>query len=729
MRRLGSVDARLVAPAAIAWAAMAAWWGSDAQHVAAAVALVVAVGGVVAAHRVDRIRSVAAVLAVGAGLAGLLLSAPTIGHDLERCDVLTLELGGHAAPMPARVVEAACGDESVRDARVVLVELDTTGDDVALGDVVTATCDAWPGDAGGADAWRLACTDAERVDRAWWSGWSAGVREGLRRATAHLPGDGGALLPGLAIGDTSRVSPALDAAMLQAGLTHLTAVSGANCAIVVALALGAATAAGAGRRLRILVAGGALAAFVVLVGPEPSVVRASIMAGLALVALHRGVRRVGLALLALAVLVALAVDPTLARSAGFALSVLATAGLLVHAHPLADAMATWMPFPLAAAIGVPLAAQLWCLPVLVVLDPRVALVAVPANVLAAPAAPVATVLGLVVCAVAVVAPAVAAAVAWIAWLPSAWIAGIAHASALLPAGPPWPAGWPGVLLAVATLAAVGAGVAAGRIRRGAVAAACVAVLATASVQVPALVARATLPDWSIAQCDVGQGAATMLRVGDATVLVDAGREPEPLAACTALLGVDRVDVLVLTHFDADHVGGVDAVAGRVELVVHGPPDDDGRPLLDDLAARGARLHEGGAGERIRVGDGALDLLWPLDARVEPGNDASLVVATTIGGERVLVLGDLGADAQRGLLAEGVPESDVVVVAHHGSPDQHLPLYDAIGAAVALVPVGPNDYGHPAPELMAELERRGMRVLRTDERGTIALDGTIAWTQR
>lgn len=723
------MDARLVAPVALAWAAMALWWGSDVQGVVAAAALGAAVVGVVVAHRVARIRSVAAIVAVGAGLAGLLLGVPTVERDLERCDAMTLELGAHAAPMPARVVEARCGGETMRDVRVVVVALDAASGDVALGDVVTARCEAWQGDAGPADAWRLACTEVERVDRAWWAGWSADVREGLRRATAHLPGDGGALLPGLAIGDTSLVSPALDAAMLQAGLTHLTAVSGANCAIVVALALGAATAAGARRGMRILVAGVALGGFVVLVGPEPSVVRASIMAALALVALHRGIRRAGIALLALAALVALALDPTLARSAGFALSVLATAGLLVHAQPLADALATRMPFPLAAAIGVPLAAQLWCLPVLVVLDPRVALVAVPANVLAAPAAPIATVLGLVVCGVTVVAPALAAVVAWIPWLPAAWIAGLAHASTLLPPGPPWPAGWPGVVLAIGAVAAVAAGIATGRIRRGAVAAACVVVLATASVQVPTLLVRATLPAWTIAQCDVGQGAATMLRIGDATVLVDAGREPEPLAACLDLLGVDRLEVVVLTHFDADHVGGVDAIAGRTDLVVHGPPDDDAPELLDALVARGARLHEGVAGERIRVGVGVLDLLWPADASVEPGNDASLVVATTIDAQRVLVLGDLGADAQRGLQAEGVPESDVVVVAHHGSPDQHLPLYDAIDADVALVPVGPNDYGHPAPDLMAELERRGMHVLRTDDDGTIALDGTVVWTQR
>lgn len=735
-----TTDARLVVPAAMAWAAMALWWGSEQQRIASAALLALAVVALVVARRARAVAALATLIAVGAGLAGALLSASPPERDLASCGRMTLELAGHAAPMPVRVVAATCGGESVADVRAVLVAFDAGSASaadagaadarpaIALGDRVAATCRAWPGDAGPADAWRLACSDVEVVERAWWAAWAAPTREGLRDATGDLPGDGGDLLPGLAIGDTSLVSPALDAAMLQAGLSHLTAVSGANCAIVVALALGIATALGASRRVRIVAAGAALAGFVVLVGPEPSVVRASIMAALALVALHRGLRRAGLALLALATLVALALDPTLARSAGFALSVLASAGLLVHAQPLTEAMARRMPTPLAAAIGVPLAAQLWCLPVLVVLDPRVALVAVPANVLAAPAAPVATILGLVVCALAVVAPAVAAVVAWIAWVPAAWIAAIAAAAAALPDGPPWPAGWIGVVLAVAVLAAVGAGVAARRVGRGAVAAVVVAALAVGSVQVPRLVARATLPAWSVAQCDVGQGAATVLRVGGATVLVDAGPDPEPLGACLDLLGVATIDVLVLTHFDADHVGGVEAVAGRIGLVVHGPPDAEAPPMLDDLAARGARLHAATAGERVRVGSSQIVLRGPV-GDVEPGNDASVVVEASVAGLDVLMLGDLGAEAQRRLLADRVPSVDVVVVAHHGSRDQLLPLYDALDASVALVGVGENSYGHPVPETMLELERRGMLVLRTDEQGTIALDGAVVWTQR
>ena len=165
------------------------------------------------------------------------------------------------------------------------------------------------------------------------------VRRDFRSAASGLPGDGGALLPGLAIGDTSSVSATLDDAMKTASLSHLTAVSGANCAIVVGLALALGAAAGLPRLVRLGAAALVLAGFVVVVTPEPSVIRAAVMAAVALIALAAGRAARGLPLLCVAVVVLLALDPWLSRSYGFALSVLATAGLLLLARPLADTIA------------------------------------------------------------------------------------------------------------------------------------------------------------------------------------------------------------------------------------------------------------------------------------------------------------------------------------------------------------------------------------------------------
>ncbi|MDX2026240.1 ComEC/Rec2 family competence protein, partial [Microcella sp.] len=213
------------------------------------------------------------------------------------------------------------------------------------------------------------------------------LREGFLALMEPFAGDGAALLPGLAIGDTSAVSDDLDADMKSSSLSHLTAVSGANCAIVVGLVLGLGALARWPRPVRVIVSLVVLGGFVVLVTPEPSVVRAAVMASVVLLALVSGRPARGLPVLAIAVLGIVLLDPWIAREYGFVLSVLATAALLVLAAPLASLLERVLPAPLALAIAVPLAAQLACQPVLILLAPQVPLVGVIANVLAAPAAP------------------------------------------------------------------------------------------------------------------------------------------------------------------------------------------------------------------------------------------------------------------------------------------------------------------------------------------------------
>ncbi len=167
-----------------------------------------------------------------------------------------------------------------------------------------------------------------------WLAWGNAVRAGFREIARSLPGDGGALLTGLAIGDDRAVPQPLVDAMRTSSLTHLTAVSGANCAIVVGSIMIGGAFLGIRRRWRIAASLVALVAFVILVTPQPSVVRAAVMAAFALggLAVARPMR--GLPLLAAAVAGILVADPWASREFGFVLSVLATAGLLVLSAPL-----------------------------------------------------------------------------------------------------------------------------------------------------------------------------------------------------------------------------------------------------------------------------------------------------------------------------------------------------------------------------------------------------------
>ena len=579
---------------------------------------------------------------------------------------------------------------------------------------------------------------------------AAALRAGLVTASERLPGDGALLLPGLAVGDTSRVDAGLDAAMKAASLTHLTAVSGANCVLVTGAAFALCALLGLPRGWRVAVSLTALAGFVVLVTPEPSVLRAAVMGGIVLLALALGRAARGVPALCLAVIVLLVADPWLARSYGFALSALATAGLLLLAGPLAGVLGRWMPHPLALVLAVPTAAQLACQPVLLLLSPTLPLWGVPANLLAGPAAPLATVVGLVACLVSPLSPPLAQGFAAIAWLPASWVAAVARLAADLPgARMPWPGDVVGLLaflaLGVTLLIAV-LGPPGSRLRRLATAVACIGLLgylgAVVGIRVAALASRPA--DWQYAMCNVGQGDATLIRSAGVVALVDTGPAPEPLAACLDELGITHLDLLVLTHGDLDHVGGTDAVLGRVDVVLVGPSGgaDEDR-LRDDLRASGARVVQAEAGMTGRIG--ALDWrsLWPPPRGVEPGNPASVTLLVTPGVGcgtclSALLLGDLDEESQRRMQAAAHPPPvDVLKVAHHGSGDFSEQLYAREAASVGLIGVGAdNDYGHPTDRALEALAAAGTAAFRTDLDGLILVappanagEPPRVWTER
>ncbi len=460
----------------------------------------------------------------------------------------------------------------------------------------------------------------------------------------------------------------------------------------------------------------------------------------------------GIGMLALCATGILVSDPWLAASPGFALSVVASGALLLLASPLATGLTRWLPSPVAFAISVPRSAQIACGPIIALFAEQQSVIGVPAHLLAEPAAPIATMIGLLACLAAPVPP-MADLLAASAWLPSAWIAATAQVSAALPAAQVLlPAGIGSALLVLLVSTALGVGVIGPgpsprttRIRWAVLlqrTAAAVLIVVAALVGSRALLdgplAAASTPEgWAIAACDVGQGDALLVRSAGHIALIDTGPTPEALTTCLRSLGVDRIDLLVLTHFDRDHAGGLAAVQGRVASVLHGAPADaaDDR-TLQDLAAAGADVRQAAAGGHGTLGDAAWRILWPMrdSAAFPPGNDAGIVVEFS-GGEvpRTLFLADLSAAPQRILLRTARPSGYAVVkVAHHGSADQEPALYQAIAARVALLSVGAdNDYGHPRSETLDMLASLGATVLRTDQRGRILLgqhDGALqVWT--
>ncbi|MFD4551839.1 ComEC/Rec2 family competence protein [Streptomyces sp. NPDC058251] len=578
------------------------------------------------------------------------------------------------------------------------------------------------------------------------------LRVGLRGATEGLEADARALLPGLVVGDTSRVTPELDEAFKATDLTHLLAVSGGNFTILLALFLGPpglaqraerrglAPRLGVPLRATALLGGALTLAFVIVCRPDPSVLRAAACGSIALLAIATGRRRSLIPALAAAVLLLVLYDPWLARSYGFLLSVLATGALLTLAPRWSAALQRRrVPPRLAEALAAAAAAQALCAPVVAVLSARVSLVAVPCNLLAEFAVAPATVLGFATLAMAPVAMPVAKALAWCASWPARWIADIARTGAALPGGGvDWPDSWTGALLLAFVTAVV---VVVGRrlLRHPWSSGACVLLFLLVVVQPPPLTRVITgwpPPGWRFAMCDVGQGDATVLSAGDGTaVVVDAGPDPVLVDRCLSALGVTRIPLLVLTHFHADHVAGLRGVlsgrsVGAIETTGFEEPPDQAEFVRREAAARHIPVTRAVAGERRRTGSLDWRVLWPPPSSAltpDGPNDASVALLVRSAGLRLLLLGDLEPPAQQALLrspaAAELGAVDVLKVAHHGSAYQDPGLIRRVAPRLALISCGEdNPYGHPAPSTVAALRAAGAVVLRTDRDGALAVVG-------
>jgi len=554
---------------------------------------------------------------------------------------------------------------------------------------------------------------------------AASLRGGLQRACGPLDDRPGGLLPGLVVGDTSRLPAELDQQFRDVGLTHLTAVSGSNVAIVVGMVVFLGGWLRLGPRAKAVLAAVAVIGFVILVRPSPSVLRAAAMGGIGLLALASGRLRAALPALAATLTVLIVIDPELAGDAGFALSALATGGLLLLAPRMRDGLRRrGVPGGVAEALAVPAAAQLACAPVVAGLSGAISLVAVPANLLAVPAIAPATLTGVAAAALSPLWPDGAQFVAWVGGWPAWWLVKVAELGAAVPSGSiAWPAGVGGALLLTGLVVVVLAGVRFPAVRL------IVAAVAVAAV-VTAVPARLLLPAWPppgwvVVACDVGQGDAIVLRAGpDSAVVVDAGPKPEGVDRCLDDLDVDEVPLAFLSHFHLDHIGGLDGLLdhrpGTLVLPAFPEPASGRDAVLRAASLAAVPVIEAATFGSWTVGDVGIQVLPTVALRGtrSDANNNSLILSATAGGVSVLLLGD--AETEQQALVR-VPPVQVLKVAHHGSSYQDSGLLDSLRPRVALVSVGSgNDYGHPSESVLGRLRANGALVYRTDLDGDIAV---------
>jgi competence protein ComEC len=754
------VDLRLAPVAAAVWAVFACAPWFSATELALAAGGATGLAAVAVRARSGRIRATAFAVLAGVAVAlataalresareaSPLSSAAQAGRPVE----LVLELSGHPHVLPGSAAQRV-----VADATVAAVTDGSLTHRLTADVLLFAPAEGWrdlgpdrpvrvraglsvprPGDdvvavvsARGPPTLLTGPGPPQRV--------AIGLREGLSSSAGRLlPARPAGLLPGLVVGDTRAMDPVLDVEFERAGLSHLTAVSGANVAIILTAVLWPLRRRAVDRRVQAVVAVVLLIGFVVLAGPEPSVVRAAAMGAVTLVALAAGRPRAALPALGAAVCALLLLDPGLARDAGFALSVAATAAIVLLAPSWSRSLRQRGCWPvLADAVAVSAAAGLATAPLVAGLSGTVSLISLPANLLAAPAVAPATVLGLAATVVAPLAPFAGDALVWCAGWPTRWLVLVAERSAAVPdAATGWPAGAGGaVLLAVVLLSGAWVLWRFRRLRP-------LALAALIGLLVVGWPVRQAIRGWPpadalVVACDVGQGDALVVPTGPgAGVLVDAGPDVGAVDRCLDRLGIDDLPLVLMSHLDADHAAGLaGALAGRdVGVVATGTlaPTDERVGSFERLV-RGS----GGSravlvpGDRRSVGAATIEVLAPVPERATASaeaNDLSLVVRITQRGVRILFTGDLSAAAEARILASGVDlTADVLKVPHHGSGDADPAFLAASGARVALISVGAdNTYGHPTRRLLTWLERAGMRVHRTDRDGDLAVVGSSA----
>ena len=547
------------------------------------------------------------------------------------------------------------------------------------------------------------------------------IRIGLRETSGD--GDGGSLIPGMVLGDTSKQSAEFKLAMKRSGLTHLVAVSGANFAIVSGFVLWLMQFVFRRRQLRISATALSLIFFIALVRPSPSVLRAAAMASVVLFAMSRRKAADSLPALGFAIAAVVIADPWQSRDAGFALSVLATGGLLLVGPKLVSFGQRFLPKLLAQALAPPIAAMVFCAPVLVALSGFLSPMSIIANLLAAPAVAPITVLGFIAALVHPIFPPLTNLLIVIIRVPAGFIAAVAKWSSSfsvieLSKGA---SGFIAILLLALLIWIFRTFFR--RYRKTIGISLLILVLANSwTGRFPGI-------DWQVGNCDIGQGDAMVINLGSHNgVVIDVGPDPQLIDNCLKEFGITNVAILILSHFHADHVEGLpgllkDRAIGQVWVSPQIDPAFESMRVKKWLKQTPQVQVSSGFVARIGSNRGPISFqaIWPNLGTQDSPNNSSLVMKINSADYSLLAAGDIEPIAQEQLVSQ-LNKVDLYKVAHHGSRYQDHSFMAALSPKISIISVGKgNSYGHPAPQTIAALSKIGSTVYRTDKDGALAIN--------
>ena len=567
------------------------------------------------------------------------------------------------------------------------------------------------------------------------------IRSKFRAELARHGSDSAALIPGVVLGDTSLQSSEFTILMRRVGLTHITAVSGANLAIVTGFILWISQWILKSRRKRIFISVFFLIGFIFLVRASPSVLRAAVMAAVLLFAKSEGEQRQSVPALGAAISLLLLVDPFQGVDAGFALSVLATSGIIFLNQPISKFLQLKLPKFLAEPLAIPIAATTLCTPVVVALSGQISLTSIPVNAVVAPAIAPLTIIGFVAALIISVSPNIATFLLNfglpIAWFIT-WVAQLGGKAPVLKLTSGFQ-GWgisSGLIMLLVFLSI--------KFRKHWKFFVAIGLLPILFLLSPWYVGGFPGKNWRVLQCDVGQGDAMLIRTAaNSAIVVDVGPDPNLIDLCLRSAGVKQIDLLVLSHFHADHVAGLSgALRNRNVMSVwinqSELPDFEYREtisLLKDLPIKKVK-----AGDRSELnskyGKIVATVLWPKDSSSGSDtqslggegsaiNNGSIAIEFDLAGVTVFSAGDLEPEPQTALLQRGsLHQVTILKMFHHGSKYQDFAALKKLSPAITLISVGSgNSYGHPALKTIASLDQIGSKTFRSDLAGAISL----AWS--
>ncbi|MFT4245344.1 MAG: ComEC/Rec2 family competence protein [Micrococcaceae bacterium] len=541
------------------------------------------------------------------------------------------------------------------------------------------------------------------------------------------------LLPGFLYGDTSEHSKELKEQFKTAGITHITAVSGANCALVLLISAKLFQLYRFPVAFRRAVQLVVLTLFLILVRFEASAMCAGLMAGLALLWTIFDKKVNFQHTIACTILLILVIDPWMSLNYGFLLSVAASMAIVISGPPCIELFQKHLGKKFATVLAIPVVTQLWCLPITVLLQEGIPFYSVLANILVLPTVTIVSLLAYVL----FIFPFLKLGILPISDVLTNYIIWVAQLPQKLPLTKLiFPQGYYGLFLVLGvyllTYFLIKHTI---PLRKTIIVLSLFTWFTTQLTIDKYLFNIRTLEPGDIVQCDVGQGDGYLIASYDNHVMmIDAGPD-DNIRKCLRQFKVKEVDLLVITHLHEDHFEGYETVLAttkvhEVFLPKNGLEDKIEAEITKNLDTQNIpikHVQKGMSGETQNV---QWQVLWPDKKPIDDElNNTSIVLSTRIytkdSDYTALFLGDSEKEVHQKIYNK-VRHHDVLKVGHHGSKTSDPALFRKVKPQVALISCGKgNKYGHPHQNTLEVLEELKAKIMRSDKEGSAVLDFAVS----